>query len=72
MAWTIKDNRKKYQMICPECKSIIGFTDNDKEYYYDEVFGYQYASTDIQCPACKSKITLSIDGEKQADYKSLD
>lgn len=72
MAWIIKDNRKKYKVICPECQSEVGFTDSDKIYSHNEALGYDYSTVDIRCPACKTLILLSIDAERMIKIETLD
>lgn len=72
MAWIIKDNRKKYQVECNSCKSIIGFYKDESKFEDYSCFGDWHFHKYINCPACDNKITLSIDGKEVTSIETLD
>ena len=59
-----EDNR----IECPECKSLLAFSNKDIDYDIDKYFGFHFINR-LKCPVCNNKILLSIDEHKY--YKMI-
>lgn len=61
MAWIIEDNRKKYEIKCDICDSLIGYTKQDIRTDSLEVFGNYTFYERVKCPACGNYIIINVD-----------
>lgn len=55
-----EDNR----IECPECKSLLGFSNKDIDYDIDKYFGEHHVIDRLKCPVCNTRITLRTDQER--------
>lgn len=58
MAQIIKSGIKKLKVACPYCDTIIGFSENEKEFGYIDRFGRFFPYDYIICLECKRCIIL--------------
>lgn len=59
----IRASVKEIRMICPHCKSLLGYLREDVHTHMEEYDGDLHWHNYITCPVCNKKIILEVDGD---------
>lgn len=60
------------EVVCEECNSTLAYTKADVTVDTEEFFGEIHSHSDIICPVCGYRITLTVDGEKVKETKPVE
>lgn len=54
------------EVVCDKCASTLAYTQADVKTEIEEFFGELHSHSDVYCPVCGHRITLTVDGGRIA------
>lgn len=55
-------NLPEKEVTCNKCNSVLAYTEVDVKHECEEVLGNFHSHSDVICPVCGNRITLTVDG----------